>query len=125
VRLVGHSYGGAVISVAGAIIANEVGLVYVAAEALDEGESVADIFARFGDTARYTGVTEQLPAAERGDGHPAREPAPVRRDHRPSRAGCSLEEAEGLAGCNSVGGLPNGRARLRVATYRARHAWGL
>jgi len=50
VLLVGHSYGGAVISVAGASTPNAVGLVYVAAFALDEGESFAEIFAEFGDT---------------------------------------------------------------------------
>lgn len=50
VLLVGHSYGGAVISVAGAATDNVVGLVYVAAFALDEGESFAEIFQRFGDT---------------------------------------------------------------------------
>jgi len=48
--LVGHSYGGAVISVAGASTPNAVGLVYVAAFALDEGESFAEIFAEFGET---------------------------------------------------------------------------
>ena len=50
VLLVGHSYGGAVISVAGASTPNAVGLVYVAAFILDEGESFGEIFARFGDT---------------------------------------------------------------------------
>src|SRR3954467_8096795 len=50
VLLVGHSYGGAVISVAGAAADNVVGLVYVAAFALDEGESFAEIFERFGPT---------------------------------------------------------------------------
>ena len=50
VLLVGHSYGGAVISVAGANTPNAVGLVYVAAFALDEGESFGEIFAEFGDT---------------------------------------------------------------------------
>ena len=50
VLLVGHSYGGAVISVAGASASNAVGLVYVAAFALDEGESFGEIFAEFGDT---------------------------------------------------------------------------
>ena len=50
VLLVGHSYGGAVISVAGASTPNAVGLVYVAAFALDEGESFSEIFAEFGDT---------------------------------------------------------------------------
>jgi pimeloyl-ACP methyl ester carboxylesterase len=50
VLLVGHSYGGAVISVAGASTPNAVGLVYIAAFALDEGESFAEIFAQFGET---------------------------------------------------------------------------
>jgi pimeloyl-ACP methyl ester carboxylesterase len=50
VLLVGHSYGGAVISVAGAAAPNVVGLVYVAAFALDEGESFAEILERFGPT---------------------------------------------------------------------------
>ena len=50
VLLVGHSYGGAVISVAGAAADNVVGLVYVAAFALDEGESFAEIFERYGPT---------------------------------------------------------------------------
>src|SRR5215207_2014266 len=43
VILVGHSYGGAVVTVAGAMAANVVGLVYVAAFALDVGESCVDI----------------------------------------------------------------------------------
>jgi pimeloyl-ACP methyl ester carboxylesterase len=50
VLLVGHSYGGAVITVAGASTPNAVGLVYVAAFALDEGESPAEIFGQFGAT---------------------------------------------------------------------------
>ena len=50
VLLVGHSHGGAVISVAGASTPNAVGLVYVAAFVLDEGESFAEIFAQFGAT---------------------------------------------------------------------------
>ena len=54
--LVGHSYGGAVISVAGASTPNAVGLVYVAAFALDEGESFGEIFAQFGDTPLVAAV---------------------------------------------------------------------
>src|SRR3954470_19963354 len=50
VLLVGHSYGGAVISVAGVSTPSAVGLVYVAAFALAEGESFGEIFAEFGDT---------------------------------------------------------------------------
>jgi pimeloyl-ACP methyl ester carboxylesterase len=43
VLLVGHSYGGAVITNAGAQTPNAVGLVYVAAFAPDEGESIQDL----------------------------------------------------------------------------------
>lgn len=46
VLLVGHSYGGAVITAAG-IQANVVGLVYIAAFAPDEGESLLDVGAGF------------------------------------------------------------------------------
>src|SRR5947208_9564639 len=52
VLLVGHSYGGAVISVAGAATDNAIGLVYVAAFILDEGESFAEIFAPSSATRR-------------------------------------------------------------------------
>ena len=67
VLLVGHSYGGAVISVAGASTPNAVGLVFVAAFALDEGESFAEIFAQFGDTPLLSAVrpgTFPLPNGE-------------------------------------------------------------
>jgi pimeloyl-ACP methyl ester carboxylesterase len=50
VLLVGHSYGGAVVTVAGASTPNAVGLVYVAAFILDEGESFGEVFAGFPDT---------------------------------------------------------------------------
>jgi pimeloyl-ACP methyl ester carboxylesterase len=47
VLLVGHCYGGAVITAAAAAAGNVVGLVYVAGYALDEGESMLDITGRF------------------------------------------------------------------------------
>jgi pimeloyl-ACP methyl ester carboxylesterase len=47
VLLVGHDFGGAVITVSGSAAANVAGLVYVAAFALDEGESALDITGRF------------------------------------------------------------------------------
>jgi pimeloyl-ACP methyl ester carboxylesterase len=50
VLLVGHSYGAAVVSVAGASTPNAVGLVYVAGFVLDEGESFGEIFGQFGET---------------------------------------------------------------------------
>jgi pimeloyl-ACP methyl ester carboxylesterase len=43
VLLVGHSYGGAVITQASATLGNVTGLVYLAAFALDEGESCASV----------------------------------------------------------------------------------
>ncbi|MER6514894.1 alpha/beta hydrolase [Nonomuraea sp. NPDC001636] len=51
VLLVGHSYGGAVITWSAAQPGNVVGLVYVAAFALDEGENVLDITGRFPESA--------------------------------------------------------------------------
>lgn len=47
VVLVGHSYAGAVITVAGALAENVVGLVYVSGFALDVDESCVDITSRF------------------------------------------------------------------------------
>ena len=51
VLLAGHAYGGAVITVAGALAHNVVGLVYVAAYAVDAGESCLDVAGRFPDSA--------------------------------------------------------------------------
>src|SRR5919108_1777409 len=50
VLLVGHSYGGAVISVAGAAADNVVGLVYITAFILDENESFTEVLSRFPET---------------------------------------------------------------------------
>jgi pimeloyl-ACP methyl ester carboxylesterase len=50
VLLVGHSYGGAVITRVASQAGNVVGLVYVAAFALDEGESMLEIAGRYPDT---------------------------------------------------------------------------
>ncbi|MFE9573712.1 alpha/beta fold hydrolase [Streptomyces sp. NPDC006692] len=49
VVLVGHSYGGALITVAGTA-ENVVGLVYVAAYVLEEGESLGELQSRFPDS---------------------------------------------------------------------------
>ncbi|MFJ4339535.1 alpha/beta fold hydrolase [Streptomyces sp. NPDC088915] len=49
VVLVGHSYGGALITVAGAA-ENVVGLVYVAAYVLEKGESLGELQGRFADS---------------------------------------------------------------------------
>ncbi|MEA2282231.1 MAG: hypothetical protein QOK21_2838 [Solirubrobacteraceae bacterium] len=67
VLLVGHSYGGAVISVAGAATDNAVGLVYVAAFILEEGETFAEVFAGFPPTPLLEAVrpgTYPLPGGD-------------------------------------------------------------
>jgi pimeloyl-ACP methyl ester carboxylesterase len=69
VLLIGHSYGGAAISVAGAAVDNAVGLVYVAAWVLDEGESFADVASSFPDTPLVEALrqsTYPLPDGETG-----------------------------------------------------------
>lgn len=68
VLLVGHSYGGMVISAAAARVPNVVGLVFVAAFAPAEDESVLDVVRRFPDTL--------LNAALRPTAYPADGPDP-------------------------------------------------
>src|ERR1700752_4174705 len=46
--VVGHSYGGQIITALGADAPNVVGLVYVAAFGLDEGESIGELLAQAG-----------------------------------------------------------------------------
>lgn len=64
--LVGHSYGGAVITGAGHA-ENVVGLVYIAAFAPDEGDSLGSIFAR---TDQPAGAANIAPDAEASCGSP-------------------------------------------------------
>jgi pimeloyl-ACP methyl ester carboxylesterase len=53
VLLVGHSYGGLVITNVGAQVDNAVGLVYVAAMAPDEGETMLDVAADYPKTPLF------------------------------------------------------------------------
>jgi pimeloyl-ACP methyl ester carboxylesterase len=65
VLLVGHSYGGAVIGSAAAQASNVVGLVYVAAFAPDEGETIGEVTAKFPDVALAAAVRPaSVPASE-------------------------------------------------------------
>jgi pimeloyl-ACP methyl ester carboxylesterase len=57
--LVGHSYGGAVISMAATQVPNVKALVYLDALALEEGESNADIAKRFPNDAFYGALRPQ------------------------------------------------------------------
>jgi pimeloyl-ACP methyl ester carboxylesterase len=65
VLLVGHSYGGAVITVAG-VEKNVVGLVYLAGYALDEGESLAQLQGRFPDSDLATSLVYKTYPVEGG-----------------------------------------------------------
>jgi pimeloyl-ACP methyl ester carboxylesterase len=65
VVLVGHSYGGAVITAAANEADNVTGLVYVAAFAPDEGESLQDLLGSFPANDFGSGLApHQLPAAD-------------------------------------------------------------
>ncbi|BBX09721.1 alpha/beta fold hydrolase [Mycolicibacterium aichiense] len=67
VLLVGHSYGGAVITVAGAAD-NVVGLVYLAGYALDEGESLAELQGGFPDSELTAALVQtDVPASVAGE----------------------------------------------------------
>jgi pimeloyl-ACP methyl ester carboxylesterase len=60
--LVGHSYGGVVITEAAARSANVIGLVYIAAFALDEGEAIMELLSRFPANGLSAAlVAEQVP----------------------------------------------------------------
>ncbi|GAA4084048.1 alpha/beta fold hydrolase [Nonomuraea soli] len=67
VILAGHSYGGAVITVAGAA-PNVVGLVYVAAYVPDQGESLADLQGRFPEPALASNLRQSAYPGEDGSG---------------------------------------------------------
>jgi pimeloyl-ACP methyl ester carboxylesterase len=66
VLAVGHSYGGAIITNAVPQTANVVGLVYVAAFAPDEGESLAGIIGRSEDSVLSTAMLEYQYPTGRG-----------------------------------------------------------
>ena len=67
VVLVGHSYGGSVISVAAKNNANVKGLVFVAAFALDQGESVATMSARFPEGTLGSALAAPVPLSTGGN----------------------------------------------------------
>ncbi len=66
VLLAGHSYGGAVITVAG-VADNVVGLVYVAGYALDEGESLGQLQGGFPDSDLAANLVYSPYPVEHGD----------------------------------------------------------
>ena len=64
VLLVGHSYGGAVITAAAPMASNVAGLVYAAAFAPDEGEVILDVLGKFTPTALGTSLRPTTAATD-------------------------------------------------------------
>ena len=89
VLLVGHSYGGVVITRAAAQPGNVVGLVYVTAFALEAGESVLDITGRFPDS--LLGPALRPAVLRTGKGEEAVE-LYLKDDHFPAVFGADLPE---------------------------------
>ncbi|WP_089154411.1 alpha/beta fold hydrolase [Micromonospora sp. NBS 11-29] len=123
VVLVGHSYGGAVATVAGTE-PNVVGLVYLAGYALDEGESLAELQGRFPDSdlapaLRYA----PFPAGNGQEGTDVTVdvdafPAIFAHDVDPARARVLAVSQRPLAGAAFT-------EKATAAAWRTRPAWGV
>jgi pimeloyl-ACP methyl ester carboxylesterase len=123
VLLAGHSYGGAVITVAGAA-ENVVGLVYLAAYALEEGESLGQLQGAFPDSdlpAKLVYTPFPIDGAEPGtDVSVAVSAFP-----EVFAAGIDPAEAAVLAvGQRPLAALAFGEA-APVAAWRTRPSWGV
>ncbi|MCI4061263.1 alpha/beta hydrolase [Micromonospora sp. R77] len=123
VLLVGHSYGGAVITVAGAE-QNVVGLVYLAGYALAEGESLGELQGRFPDSDLASALVQTpYPTGDGGEGTDVsvdalRFPAIFAHDVDPD-----------LAAVLAVSQRPLAAAAFRepapVAAWKTRPSWGV
>jgi pimeloyl-ACP methyl ester carboxylesterase len=104
VILIGHSYGGAVISNAATGNPNVVGLVYIAAYALDAGQTVQDANHLGGGDSEVTKhlVTRPFPGAQGGDADAYIDPAHF---HKLFAADLSKSDAAFLAASQRPGAL--------------------
>ena len=123
VVLVGHSYGGAVITVAG-MEANVKALVYLAAFALEEGESLRELQGRFPDPPLAAAlVSTQFPIA--GSSEPGTE---VSVDIDKFRAIFAADVQEELANVLAVSQRPLAAVAFgelaSAAAWKTRPAWG-
>ena len=124
VLLVGHSYGGAVITVAGAE-KNVVGLVYLAGYALDEGETLGELQGRFPDSPLANAlVYTQFPVA--GTDEPGTEIS-VDVDRLPEIFAADLDPD--LARVLAVSQRPLAAVAFgepaSAAAWKAKPAWGI
>nr|WP_256980200.1 alpha/beta hydrolase [Rhodococcus sp. 15-1154-1] len=123
VLLAGHSYGGAVITVAGAAD-NVVGLVYVSGYALEEGESLGELQGRFPDSDLAANlVYTPFPVAGSEDGTDVS--VKIDSFHEVFAAGIPPETAEVLA----VSQRPLAAAAFGeaapVAAWKTKPGWGI
>ena len=123
VLLVGHSYGGAVITIAGAE-ENVVGLVYLAGYALEEGESLAELQGGFPDSDLATAlVYRPYPQPGQDDG------TDVYVDVEQFPAIFAAGVDPGLARVLAVSQRPLAGAafaeKAPVAAWKTKPAWGL
>jgi pimeloyl-ACP methyl ester carboxylesterase len=117
VVLVGHSYGGCVITNASAELSNAQALVYIAAYAPDEGETLADAGALGGGSTQLTEhlVTRPYPGAPEGDADGYIDPVYFRElfcaDVDPGLAAFMAESQRGvvLSGLVTPSGVPGWR----------------
>ncbi len=123
VLLAGHSYGGAVITVAG-VAENVVGLVYVAGYALEEGESLGELQGRFPDSDLAANMVYSpfpIEGAEPGTDVSVN----IKTFHEIFAAGITQEEAEVLA----VSQRPLAAAAFGeaapVAAWKTKPGWGI
>ncbi|WP_225826525.1 alpha/beta fold hydrolase [Streptomyces naphthomycinicus] len=123
VVLVGHAYGGALITVAGTA-ENVVGLVYVAALIPDEGESLADLQGRFPATELTSNLREwTYPAA--GGGRAVEVTIADEAFPAVFAADVSAAVVEVLASCQRPLALAALDERATAAAWRTRPSWAL
>jgi len=124
VVLVGHSYGGAVITVAGAE-PNVKALVYLAGYALDEGESLGELQGRFADSDLATALV-YTPYPVEGATEPGTD-VTVDREKFPAIFAHDIEP--GLAAILAVSQRPLAGAAFGeaapVAAWRTKPSWGV
>ncbi|MEV8625202.1 alpha/beta hydrolase [Streptomyces sp. NPDC051079] len=127
VILVGHSYGGAVITLAGAED-NVRALVYLAGYALEEGESLGELQGRFPDSGLADAlVYTPFPVAGTGTGNETGTDVSVAVDRFPELFAADVDP--GLAAVLAVSQRPLAARAFTepapVAAWRTRPSWGL
>ncbi|MCX5399517.1 alpha/beta fold hydrolase [Streptomyces sp. NBC_00102] len=123
VVLVGHSYGGALITVAGAT-ENVVGLVYVAGYVLEEGESLGELQGRFPESLLVSHLEERMYPIEGGG---AAAEVTIRRDAFPAVFAADVSPAvtQVLAASQRPLAVSAFTEKASTAAWRTKPSWAL